>query len=148
MALMSEQRPDRPPRPQITDPVVRRRLGVFATLLLACFVTSWLPLPFSLATIGFAAWALVLGIVTLRRVRRSPERGMATPMLMVGIFSAVLLVVSTGSVALVWPVQRAWQECRSRAVTVEAVEQCDRTQRQDIEEHLRRITGLSRTGSG
>lgn len=144
MAPVSEQRPK---RPQIADPVVRRRLGVFATLLIACFVTSLLPLPFSLATLVFSAWALVLGIVTLRRVRRSPERGMAMPLLMVGVFSALLLVVSTASVAVVWPVQQAWQECRGRAQTVEALEQCDRTHREDVEAHLRRITGLSRDGS-
>lgn len=145
MARVSEQ-PAK--RPQVVDPVVRRRLATFATLLIACFVTSWLPLPFSLATIVFAAWALVLGIVTLRRVRRSPERGMAVPLLMIGVFSALLLVLSTGSVAVVWPVQQAWQECRSGARTVAAIEQCDRTHREDVEEHLRRITGLSRSSSG
>jgi len=143
MAQVSEQRPRR--APTSGDPVVRGRLAVFATLLVACFVTSLLPLPFSLATIGFALWALVLGIVTLRRVRRSPERGMSVTLLMVGILSAALLVISTGSVALGWPVQKAWQDCRSRAVTLEAVEECDRTQRVELEEHLRRLTGLDRS---
>ena len=124
---------------------MRRRLALFATLLVACFVTSWLPLPLSLATVVFASWALVIGIMTLRRVRRSKERGMAVTLLVVGVVSAALLVVSTGSVALVWPVQKAWQDCRAGAVTVEAIEQCDRTQRQDVEDYLRNLTGLSRS---
>jgi len=137
------QRPARKPGIQVTDPVVRRRLGLFATLLVACFVTSWLPLPFSLATVAFAGWALVLGIMTLRRVLRAKERGMLVPLLAVGVLSALMLVLSTGAVALVWPVQQAWQECRAGAVTVEAVERCDRQQRIDLEDHLRELFNLS-----
>jgi len=148
MARVSDpQRTKRPNLAQVTDPLVRRRLGLFATLLVACFVTSWLPLPYSLATIVFAGWALVIGIMTLRHVRRAKTGGVVVPLLVVGIFSAVMLVVSTGTVLLVWPVQQAWQECRAGAVTVEAVERCDRQQRQDLEAHLRGIMGLSsRTG--
>ncbi len=144
MARVSDpQRPARPALSQVTDPLVRRRLGLFATLLVACFVTTWLPLPFSLATLVFAGWALVIGIMTLRHVLRAKERGIVVPLLVVGIFSSVMLVASTGTVLLVWPVQQAWQECRAGAVTVEAVERCDRQQRQDLEEHLRGIMGLS-----
>jgi len=154
MALVSEpQPPEKPGRgvrsglAPADDPVVRRRLSLFATLLVACFVTSWLPLPWSLSTVVFAAWGLVIGIMTLRRVLRSKERGIVVPLLVVGIFSALMLVVSTGSVALVWPVQRAWQECRAGAVTVEAREQCDRQQRADLEAHLRELLRLPESSS-
>src|SRR5690554_6401268 len=123
--------PGRPARAGVEDPVVRRRLGLFATLLVACFATSWLSLPWSLATIVFAGWALVVGIMTLRRVRRTKERGLVLPLLIVGVFSALMLVLSTSAMVLVWPVQQAWQECRAGAVTVEAREQCDRQQRID-----------------
>lgn len=131
----------------MADPAVRRRLTVFATLLVACFVTSWLPLPFSLATAGFALWALVLGIATLRRVRRSPDRGFTVPLLLVGIVSSVLLVLSTGSAAIMLSEQLAWQECRGAAVTVRASEECDRAHRQAIEERVRELTGTLRTRS-
>ena len=144
MARVSEtKRPPGPGRAPVTDPVVRRRLATFATLLVACFVVSWLPLPFSLATAGFALWALVLGIMTLRRVRRAKERGFTVALLVVGIVSAALLIVSTGSVAIVLPVQQEWQECRAGAVTVEAIDACDRAQREGVEERLRELTGRS-----
>lgn len=142
-SVSDPQRPARKSGNPVTDPLVRRRLGVFATLLVACFATSWLPLPFSLATLVFAAWALVLGIMTLRRVLRAKERGLVVPMLVAGVFSAGMLIVSTGTMVLVWPVQQAWQECRTGAVTVEAVERCDRQQRADLEDHLRDVFGFA-----
>lgn len=146
MARVSEsRRPGRTGAGPVADPVVRRRLAVFATLLVACFVTSWLPLPFSLATAGFALWALVLGIATLRRVRRSADQGFTRPLLLVGIVSSALLVVSTGSAAIVLPEQMAWQRCRAGAVTVEAAEQCDREHRKAVEDRMRQLTGTLRT---
>lgn len=131
----------------MADPDVRRRLVLFATLLVACFVTSWLPLPFSLATAAFALWALVLGIVTLLRVRRSPDRSFTMPLLLVGIVSSALLILSSGSAAIFLDEQLTWQECRSAAVTVGAGEECDRAHRQAIEERVRQLTGVTRTSS-
>ena len=91
---------------------------------------------------GFALWALywhrdAAACAAPRARHECPPHGRD--------LSAALLVISTGSVALVWPVQKAWQDCRSRAVTLEAVEECDRTQRVELEEHLRRLTGLDRS---
>lgn len=149
MARVTEpQRPERPPSATAEDPVLRSRLTLFATLLLACFVTSLFPLPWSLATIAFAVWAVVLGVQALRHVRRTKAKGLVVPLLVVGLFSATMLVVSTSATLLVWPVQRAWQECRAGAVTLEAIEQCDRQQRLDVENYLRERLRMPPVGEG
>jgi len=142
------QRPERPPSATEADPELRRRLSLFATLLVACFVTSWFPLPWSLATIPFALWAVVVGILALRHVRRTKEKGLVLPLLIVGLLSATMLVLSTAATLLVWPVQREWQECRAGAVTLEALEECDRQQRVDLENYLRERLGLAPVGEG
>lgn len=131
---------------QTKDPAVRPGLSLFATLLLAAFATSFLPLPWSLSSAAFAAWAVVHGVLALRRTLRTGERGLLVPMLVVGVLSASLMLVSTLTVALVWPVQRGWQECRAGALTVEAQEQCDRELRVDLEDYLRERLRLPARG--
>ena len=143
---VGERRPPNERRPP-PDPVQVKRagqlLGRFALLVLASLIANGLPLPWQAGALAFSLGALVVGALALRAVLRARMRRMPAVMLGVGLSMTVVMVIGQIGLLALWPVQQDLQECRSRALTLSATEQCQR----DFEERISDLTQLPNPSS-
>ena len=147
----SGARPPVPPTPKASRPApdpartkeAGRWLGRFALLVLASLIANGLPLPWQAGALAFSLPALVVGVLALRAVVRAGLRRLPTVMLGVGLTMTVFMVIGQIGLLALWPVQQDLQECRSRALTLSATEQCQR----DFEERISELTRLTNPSS-
>lgn len=139
----SDGKPLPAPRPD-PDPAQSRQaarwLGRFALLVFASLVASGLPLPWQAGALAFSLPALVVGALALRAIIRARMRRLPAVMLGAGLTMTAFMVLGQIGLLVLWPVQQDLQECRSRALTLSAAEQCQR----DFDE---RVTDLTRLPS-
>lgn len=136
--------PAQPPRPPVDPEAARaasRRVLHFGLLMLATLLTSTLPLPWQVATLGFAVLALVVGVRALVQVWRSGLRGALVSVLAVGLAFAAMLAASTAGLIALWPVQMERQECLQGALTISATERCESDYRDALDDLLERARG-------
>ena len=134
--------PRREPDPARTKEA-GRWLGRFALLVLASLIANGLPLPWQAGALAFSLPALVVGGLALRAVVRAGLRRLPTVMLGLGLTMTVFMVIGQIGLLALWPVQQDLQECRSRALTLSAGEQCQR----DFDERISDLTRLTNPSS-
>ncbi|HZI96068.1 MAG TPA: hypothetical protein VFD41_00930, partial [Actinomycetales bacterium] len=124
------------------DPVQVKRasqlLGRFALLVLASLIANGLPLPWQAGALVFSLVAFVVGVMALRAVLRARMRRLPAVMLGIGLSMTVLLVIGQIGLLALWPLQQDLQECRDRALTLSATEECQR----DFDERISELTQL------
>lgn len=130
-----------PPRPA-PDPAqskqAARWLGRFALLVFASLVAAGLPLPWQAGALAFSLPAMVVGALALRAIIRARMRRLAAVMLGAGLTMTAFMVLGQIGLLALWPVQQDLQECRERALTLSAQEQCQ----SDFEERVAELTNL------
>lgn len=97
----------------------------FGLAMLACLVTSTLPLPWQAGGLAFALLALVMGVRALRSVRASGVRGVLVPALSIGLAFAAVLALSMVTSLAMWPLQMDRQDCLRDALTISAQQTCE-----------------------
>lgn len=97
----------------------------FGLAMLACLVTSTLPLPWQAGALAFALLAMVMGIRALRSVWVSGARGAMVPALSIGLAFAGVLTLSMVTSLALWPLQMERQDCLRDALTIAAQERCE-----------------------
>jgi hypothetical protein len=128
-------------QPTAPDPaqtrLAARWLGRFTLLVVASLVAAGLPLPWQAGALAFSLPALVVGALALRAVIRARMRRLPALMLGIGLTMTAFMVIGQIGLLVLWPVQQDLQECRSRALTLSATEQCQRDFDERIEEMTR-----------
>lgn len=143
--------PQRPPAPRRPDPQAARaaaRLVVrFTLLMLAGLLSLQLPVPWQAVGLLFTGAGLVAGVAALRRVVTARLRGTLVVSLALGLVVGSLLLLMHVALLAVWPETRQLQECRSRALTIRAQEQCDAEYQERLRERSQ-LTGAGHDTSG
>jgi hypothetical protein len=122
---------------------VVRLAGTFGVLVVASVLVATLPLPWRVASIGFAVLAVVWGVRAWVLAIRSRVRAGLPVMLGIGVVVACGWVL-VGLVWLsLWDAQTAQQACVSKALTVSARQECAQQFQQDVQ---RRTEQMRRTG--
>lgn len=132
-----------PPPRRAVDPETARRASRFVLhftlLLLAALVTTSLPLPWQLGSLGFAIAGLVVGLVGLRRVWRTGLRESFAPLMLFGLVFALLMTLSRSAMLMFWSVQMARQDCLDHAVTIDAREQCEADYQRSLNDRIEQL---------
>jgi hypothetical protein len=132
-----ERPQQRPPDPEKAREV-GRSVGRFALLMLAGLLCVQLPVPWQAAGIVFTVAGLVVGVQTVRRAVAARLRPPVVVWLALGLaMGALMLLLQLGMLA-VWPAAFEMQECRERALTLRAEEEC----RRDYERWIQERAGL------
>lgn len=113
----------------------------FVLLALAAMVTVPLPVPWQIASLGFAVTAVVVGVRALRVAWRPGLRAQLAPLLIIGLSFTVLLAVLMSATVALWPVQLERQACLNRALTVGARTACERAYEEAVVERVDELTG-------
>lgn len=130
----------RPPDPEKAREV-GRSVGHFALLMLAGLLCVQLPVPWQAAGILFTVAGLVVGVRTVRRAVAARLRAPVVVWLALGLaMGALMLLLHLGLLA-VWPAALQMQECRERALTLKAEEECRRDYERWIQERAGMPTG-------
>jgi hypothetical protein len=123
----ARRRDPKPPLPP-PDPAALRaasRLVLrFALLMLAGLLCLQLPVPWQAAGILFTGAGLVVGVVALRRVVRARLRSGLLVSLGLGLAMGSLMMLFHVALLAVWPAAFELQECRSKALTLNAEQAC------------------------
>lgn len=134
--------PAEPPSPEQLRGLTRQML-LFGALMLCTLLTSQaafrFPNPWVAVAIAVGVGTMAAGVRVLRRVLRLRWRGLLPVMLVAGIVISGVSTVANGAVLVLWDEYTQAQECRDRAVTISALQQCE-TQ---LESALAERTGRS-----
>ncbi len=130
-------------RPRPTEPLaievaraLRRRLLLFSATTIGALLATSLPLPWQVLGGALSAAAVVLGVLTIRAVWRTPLRRSLLPVLVIGLAIATMYLTSSLAVVATWPIQVERQRCVERALTVSAREACEEQYRAALEERV------------
>lgn len=128
--------PRRPPEPAQAR-ALSRTVTRFALLMLAGLLCLQLPVPWQAAGIVFTVLGLVTGVRAVRQALRAGMGGSLVVSLSLGLVMAGVLLLMQLALLAVWPAAFELQECRARALTVRAEEECRRDYERWIEERSR-----------
>ncbi|THJ67941.1 hypothetical protein E8P82_03715 [Arthrobacter echini] len=109
----------------------RSWLRLFVLALLAGVLMSALALPWKVLALVVSVFALAAGVVGLVKAIGARLPRLVVIATSLGLAAALFLSVSTAVSVLLWPVTRAYEDCVSRALTLQA--------RSDCEDALRRF---------
>lgn len=125
--------PRRPPDPAAAR-ALSRTVARFALLMLAGLLCLQLPVPWQAAGLVFTALGLWTGIRAVRQAQTARMGGGLVVSLSLGLAMGGVLLLMQLALLAVWPAAFEFQECRARALTVRAEEECRRDYERWIEE--------------
>lgn len=99
-------------------------VGRFALFMFAGLLCLQLPVPWQAAGIAFTGIGLVLGVRALRRVLAAGMRGSLVVALSLGLGMGTLMLLLQLAMVAVWPATMELQECRAKALTLKAEQEC------------------------
>ena len=140
-------RPPTPRRPDLPKPTPEQLAETsgavlrFGLLMLAALLTSRLPVPWQVASPVFALAAVIFGVRSIVRVRRTGIRGTLTAMLAGGVALSVVLLLSSLTMLSLWSAQVDRDRCLGSALTISAKEQCERTFQDAVTQRYGTSTG-------
>lgn len=130
----------KPAEPTPETAAANKKLLHFAMLMLATIVTGMFALPFQLVTIGFATWAVVVGIQALRASWAAKVRGATIVFNIIAVGLTAVLGLSSASVLGRWDIEMDRQECRNQAITHTAQQECAAIYDAAMSEYLKNLT--------
>lgn len=115
-------------------------LRVFLLSLLCALLASNLLLPWKLVGLALALFAFAAGITTLVKAVRAKMSRFVVLLVSLGVVTAAFLGVGAIASVALWPVTAQYEDCMSRALTLQAERTC--------QDELRDLGGLLGPGSG
>ncbi|WP_105031033.1 hypothetical protein [Arthrobacter ruber] len=112
----------------------RTWLRLFLLGLLFALLTSSLVLPWKVLTLVLGLLALAAGVVALVKAISAKLPRLVLLATALGLAATLFLVTGTAASVLLWGVTRTYEDCMSRALTLQAQGEC--------EEGLRQLEGL------
>lgn len=118
-----------PPGPD--DPAKARQssaalwLRLFMLALLGAVLTSSLMLPWKVLGLAFSLFALAAGVVALVKMVSTKRPRVLVIATSIGLAAALFLAVGTTASVVLWPVTQAYEDCMSRALTLQAQAECE-----------------------
>lgn len=113
----------------------RTWLRLFMLGLLFAVLTSTLVLPWKVLTLVLGLLTLAAGVVALVKAIGAKLPRLVLLATALGLAATLFLVTGTAASVLLWGVTRTYEDCMSRALTLQAQGEC--------EEGLRQLEGLS-----
>ncbi|BBE21994.1 hypothetical protein MN0502_08770 [Arthrobacter sp. MN05-02] len=110
-------------------------LRLFLLALLGGAVASSLVLPWKVVGLVLALFALGAGVVALVKAIGAKLSRLVVIATALGLAAALFLTVGTTASVLLWPVTQNYEDCMSRALTLQAQADC--------EEGLRNLEGFT-----
>lgn len=118
-------------RQEPDDVVASRRtsarlwLRLFGLALLGGVLLGSLALPWKVLTLLVSVFAVAAGVVALIKVIGAKLPRLVVLATSIGLVSAVVLTVGTAVSVLLWPVTQQYEDCMSRALTLQARSDCE-----------------------
>lgn len=112
----------------------------FAVLLIASFITTFLPLPFRMVSVVFSLAAAVWGIIVLVRFWKKNIAHTQLAVFVFGVIASLFMAAMTGSTAARWDTDMKYQTCVSEAITHQSRTQCFTTYQNELKEMFSRQT--------
>ncbi|RJT81024.1 hypothetical protein D6T63_07505 [Arthrobacter cheniae] len=112
----------------------RTWLRLFLLALLCGVLTSSLMLPWKVLALVFSLFALASGVVALVKAIRLKLPRLVVLSTSLGLAAALFLAAGTAASVLLWPVTQTYEDCMSRALTLQAESEC--------QDGLQRLDGL------
>lgn len=109
-------------------------LRLFLLALLGAVLTSNLMLPWKVLALVLSLFALGSGVVALVKAIGAKLPRLVLVATSLALAATVFLLLGTGASVLLWPVTETYEDCMSRALTLQAQGQC--------EEGLRKLDGF------
>ncbi len=117
------------------DASARLWLRLFLLTLLGAVLASTMMLPWKVLALVLALFALGAGVVALVKAIGAKLPRLVLVATSLGLAATLFLVTGIGASVLLWRVTQTYEDCMSRALTLEAQGQC--------EDGLRDLDGLS-----
>lgn len=136
--------PPKTDAPSDVDPRKKRLtkdLTIFAVLFAISVITALYPLPYKLLGGVFALAAVVWGVRYLAGCISAKAPPMWTISAVVGILASAYGVFGALSSAVIYPVQKEYQDCLSTAITQQALTSCQTTYKEDLGNLYTNLTG-------
>ncbi|ROR73639.1 hypothetical protein EDD31_2026 [Bogoriella caseilytica] len=105
-------------------------LALLVVVLLAVFAPPW---PWPILVTVLAAATVVLGVVSLVRLRKAKVRGLPVLSTLIGMIMAAFMTLSSAGQLVFWEAYQDFAECRSSAITQQATQLCQARLEQAIE---------------
>lgn len=105
-------------------------LRLFLLALFAAVVTSGLMLPWKVLALVLAVAAVAIGVVALVKVISTKLNRAVLLATIVGLAGALFLAFGIGAAVLLWPITERYEDCMSRALTLQATSECKDALRQ------------------
>ncbi|MHA7239462.1 hypothetical protein [Arthrobacter sp. TMS1-12-1] len=102
----------------------RRWLRLFLAALLGASLTSGLVLPWKVLALVLALLALAAGVVGLVRAVGAKLPRIVVLATSLGLAAALFLTAGTAASIVLWPLTRTYEDCMSRALTLQAQKDC------------------------
>ncbi|WP_104180188.1 hypothetical protein [Arthrobacter sp. B0490] len=112
----------------------RMWLRLFLLALLGAVLTSNLMLPWKVLALVLSLFALGAGVVALMKAIGAKLPRLVLVATSLGLAATVFLLLGTGASVLLWRVTETYEDCMSRALTLQAQGQC--------EDGLRKLDGF------
>ncbi|WP_434991966.1 hypothetical protein [Arthrobacter sp. Ld5] len=100
-------------------------LRLFLLALLGAALTSSLVLPWKVLALLLALFALAAGVVGLVKAIGAKSPRFVVLALSVGLAAALFLTAGTAASVLLWPITQTYEDCMSRALTLQAQRDCE-----------------------
>ncbi|WP_394249699.1 hypothetical protein [Arthrobacter pityocampae] len=100
-------------------------LRLFLLALLGAALTSGLVLPWKVIALVLALFALAAGVVALVKAVGAKFPRFVVLATSLGLAAALFLTAGTAASVLLWPVTRTYEDCMSRALTLQAQSDCE-----------------------
>lgn len=109
-------------------------LRLFLLALFGAVATSGLMLPWKVLSLVLALAAVTVGVVALVKIISTKLNRAVLLATIVGLGAALFLTLGIGASVLLWPITAEYEDCMSRALTLQATNEC--------EDALRRVGGM------
>jgi hypothetical protein len=96
-----------------------------ARLWLRLFLLTLLVLPWKVLALVLSLFALGAGVVALVKAIGAKLPRLVLVATSLGLAAALFLLAGIGASVLLWPVTQTYEDCMSRALTLEAQGQCE-----------------------
>lgn len=115
-------------------------LRLFLLALLGAVLASTLVLPWKVLGLVLSVFALAAGVVALVKAISAKFPRFVVVATSLGLAAALFLTAGTGASVLLWPVTQNYEDCMSRALTLQA--------RDDCQEGLQKLEGFGLGSAG
>lgn len=102
----------------------RGYLRIFVALVLALVLTSGLALPWKLVPLALGVAAVVVGILTLVKVRRYGLGRVPLFVTSLGLVATLVMTAGLGLAVITWDQTQKLESCMASALTMQAQEKC------------------------